>query len=84
MQVKIQQWGNSVGIRLPATILKQMNLGSGDMLSLDVSDGAITLKPVKVKPHYRLADLMAQCDSTAPEPADLAAWKAMQPVGGET
>jgi antitoxin ChpS len=83
MQVKIQQWGNSAAIRLPATVLKQMSLVSGDLLSLDVSAEAMTLKPTKAKPHYRLADLMAQCDLTAPEPADLAAWNAMQPVGRE-
>lgn len=83
MQVKIQQWGNSSAIRLPAIVLKQMSLVSGDVLVLDVSAEAITLKPAKAKPHYRLADLMAQCDLTAPEPAELAAWNAMQPVGRE-
>ncbi|MEE4461179.1 PbsX family transcriptional regulator, partial [Azotobacter chroococcum] len=35
------------------------------------------------KPHYKLADLMAQCDLNAPEPAELAAWNSMQPVGRE-
>ncbi|EJN34719.1 growth regulator [Pseudomonas sp. GM78] len=83
MQVKIQQWGNSAAIRLPSTVLKQMSLVSGDLLSLDVSAEVMTLKPAKAKPHYRLADLMAQCDLTAPEPADLAAWNAMTPVGRE-
>jgi antitoxin ChpS len=83
MHVKIQQWGNSSAIRLPAIVLKQMSLVSGDVLVLDVSAETITLKPAKAKPHYRLADLMAQCDLTAPEPAELAAWNAMQPVGRE-
>jgi antitoxin ChpS len=83
MQVKIQQWGNSVGIRLPATVLKQMGLVSGDLLSLDVSTEAMTLKPLNIRPRYRLADLVAQCDLTAPEPADLAAWKTMVPEGRE-
>lgn len=83
MHVKIQQWGNSSAIRLPATVLKQLSLVSGDVLMLDVSAEAITLKPAKAKPHYRLADLMAQCDLTAPEPAELAAWNAMRPVGRE-
>jgi antitoxin ChpS len=83
MQVKIQQWGNSSAIRLPAIVLKQMSLVSGDLLMLDVSPEAITLKPVKAKPHYQLADLMAQCDLTASEPAEMAAWNAMQPVGCE-
>lgn len=83
MEVKIQQWGNSAAIRLPATVLKQMSLASGDVLSLDVTGEAITLKPARAKPRYKLADLMAQCDLNAPEPADLAAWNSMQPVGRE-
>lgn len=83
MEIKIQQWGNSAAIRIPAAILKQMSLASGDVLVLDVSPEALTLKPVKAKPHYRLADLMAQCDLTAAEPEELAEWDAMQPVGRE-
>jgi antitoxin ChpS len=83
MEVKVQQWGNSAAIRLPATVLKLMNLVSGDVLKLDVSAEVMTLKPAKAKPHYHLADLMAQCDFSAPEPAELAAWNAMQPVGRE-
>ncbi|MCY1544115.1 Antitoxin ChpS [compost metagenome] len=83
MEVRIQQWGNSAAIRLPAMVLKQMSLANGDVLSLDVTPEAITLKPAKAKPHYKLADLMAQCDLSAPEPAELADWNAMQPVGRE-
>jgi len=83
MDVKVQQWGNSAAIRLPATVLKMMNLVSGDVLELDVSAELITLKPAKAKPHYALAELMAQCDLTAPGPAEMADWNAMPAVGRE-
>lgn len=83
MEVKIQQWGNSAAIRLPATVLKQMSLASGDVLVLDASADVMTLKPAQTKLRYRLADLMAQCDLTAPEPESLADWSSMQPVGRE-
>lgn len=83
MEVRIQQWGNSAAIRLPAPVLKQMSLASGDVLDLAVTGEAITLKPVKAKPHYKLAELMAQCDLNAPEPLELADWNNMQPVGRE-
>lgn len=83
MEVKVQQWGNSAAIRLPAAVLKLMKLVSGDVLQLDVSAEVMTLKPAKAKPHYQLADLMQQCDLSAPEPAELAAWNRMQPVGRE-
>lgn len=83
MQIKIQQWGNSAAIRLPATILKQMHLSVGSTLSLDTSGETLVLKPVRSKPEYRLEELMAQCDLTASEPADMADWNAMRPVGRE-
>ncbi|WP_122518242.1 AbrB/MazE/SpoVT family DNA-binding domain-containing protein [Pseudomonas syringae] len=83
MEVKIQQWGNSAAIRLPANVLKQMSLVSGDVLVLDVSSEVMTLKPAKARLHYQLADLMAQCDLNASEPEELAGWNAMQPIGRE-
>ena len=83
MQIKIQQWGNSAAIRLPATVLKQMRLGVGSTLSLDTAGEAMVLKPVRTKPKYTLEELMAQCDLNAPEPEDMADWNAMRPVGRE-
>ena len=83
MEVKIQLWGNSAAIRLPAAVLKQMSLANGDVLMLDASEDVMTLKPAKAKLHYRLTDLMARCDLNAPEPTELAEWNAMQPVGRE-
>ncbi|MNN47950.1 Antitoxin ChpS [compost metagenome] len=83
MQVKIQQWGNSAAIRLPAAVLKQMRLGVGSTLSLDTTGETMVLKPVRSKPKYTLEELMAQCDLSAPEPEDMADWNAMRPVGRE-
>ncbi|MBC3955764.1 AbrB/MazE/SpoVT family DNA-binding domain-containing protein [Pseudomonas triticifolii] len=83
MEVKIQQWGNSAAIRLPANVLKQMSLVSGDVLVLDVSTDVMTLKPAKSRLHYRLTDLMAQCDLDAAESEELSDWNAMQPTGRE-
>lgn len=83
MQIKIQQWGNSAAIRLPAAVLKQMRLGVGSTLSLDTTGETLVLKPVRPKPKYTLEELMAQCDLNAPEPEDMAEWNAMRPVGRE-
>ena len=83
MQIKIQQWGNSAAIRLPAAVLKQMRLGVGSTLSLDTAGETMVLKPVRSKPKYTLEELMALCDLDAPEPEDIADWNAMPPVGRE-
>lgn len=62
------------------TILK---LVSALRMKLTICTGhaaGLLLKPVAKKPRYTLAELLAQCDLTASEPADMAAWQALQPV----
>jgi hypothetical protein len=38
---------------------------------------------VPSKPRYKLADLLAQCDSSAPVSADAKAWDSAEPIGRE-
>lgn len=37
----------------------------------------------KTEQKYKLGELVAQCDKSAPPPADMAAWEAAAPVGNE-
>lgn len=83
MEVTVKAWGNSAGLRLPSSVLKQMHINLGDTLTMAVTEAGLLLKPVEQKPRYTLAELIAQCDLNASEPADMAAWHAMQPVGRE-
>jgi antitoxin ChpS len=39
--------------------------------------------PLTSKREYTLAEMIAQCDRSAPPPADIADWDQMKPVGGE-
>ena len=73
----IRKWGDSAAIRLPASMLAQIGAKVGDAIEVDPS----ALKVVR--PRYKLADLLAQCDKNAPPPADIAAWETMAPVGRE-
>lgn len=77
MQVKIMKSGNSTAIRLPAPLLKHMGLSVGSALNVAYTRNSITLVPVDLRPQYSLADLVAQCDANAPEPAGLEAWNSM-------
>ncbi|BBO99305.1 AbrB/MazE/SpoVT family DNA-binding domain-containing protein [Sulfuriferula nivalis] len=82
MKLFIRKLGNSAGIIFPATMLKSLNLSIGSVVNAEQIDGNIVLIPV-TKTKYKLAELMAQCDLNAPEPADMQAWGSMQPVGKE-
>ncbi|HEX8406786.1 MAG TPA: AbrB/MazE/SpoVT family DNA-binding domain-containing protein [Duganella sp.] len=82
MELSIQKWGNSAAVCLPAELLGILKVTLGDKLSVDVQPDGVLLKAAR--PSYSLADLVAQCDLSAPEPADLAAWSDVKPVGRET
>lgn len=46
--VTLTKWGNSIGIRIPAAIMKQAHLVSGEELSITVSKtGRVILMPIK-------------------------------------
>ncbi|WP_423164528.1 AbrB/MazE/SpoVT family DNA-binding domain-containing protein [Stenotrophomonas maltophilia] len=83
MHIKIQRWGNSAAVRLPVNVLKDLELGSGDVLDLNVERGALLMKPVKEKLRFELADLVAQCDLQSPKDSELEAWDGTTQVGNE-
>lgn len=81
MELSVQKWGNSAAVRLPTELLGMLKVTLGDKLSVKVQPDGVLLKAAR--PSYSLADLVAQCDLAAPEPADLAAWSRVKPVGRE-
>ena len=61
MATKIQKWGNSQGVRLPAQVLEQAHLKLGDEVDISVRDGIIVVAPRKrIRGKYRIEDLVAQ------------------------
>ncbi|MES2018109.1 MAG: PbsX family transcriptional regulator [Pseudomonadota bacterium] len=81
MELSIQKWGNSAAVRLPTELLGILKVTLGDKLTVNMQTDGVLLKAKR--PAYALADLVAQCDPSAPEPADMAAWSNVAPVGRE-
>lgn len=81
MELSVQKWGNSAAVRLPAELLRMLKVTLGDKLSVNVQPDGVLLKAAR--PSYSLADLVAQCDLSAAEPADMAVWSQLKPVGRE-
>lgn len=81
MELSIQKWGNSAAVRLPVELLGLLNVVLGDKLLVDVRSEGVLLKPKR--PTYSLKELIAQCDLSAKEPVDMAAWNKIKPVGRE-
>ena len=68
MTVRVQKWGNSLGVRIPKAVAQQSAIREGAELEVECDDGRVILRPIKIpslkqllataKPHNRpdLAD----------------------------
>lgn len=81
MELSVQKWGNSAAVRLPTELLGMLKVTLGDKLSVNIQPEGVLLKAAR--PSFSLAELVAQCDLSAPEPADMGAWSQLKPVGRE-
>ncbi len=47
MQIKVQQWGNSLALRIPKTYARDVKLHKGSVVDISESEGKIIIKPVE-------------------------------------
>ena len=47
MEIRLQKWGNSDGIRIPSTFLKALNLKTNDKIELIQEDDKIIISKCK-------------------------------------
>lgn len=59
MVTKVQQWGNSQGLRLAKHVLENAKIEVGDDVEIIVGEEQITLKKVH-KPKFDLAEMVAR------------------------
>ena len=43
MEVRIQKWGNSAGIRIPSSILKSLKIKTNDVLNIEQQEDKIVI-----------------------------------------
>ena len=67
MAVTLQKWGNSVGVRLPKTMLEQVGLNEGSQVEVMVEGDHLVIRRQRLK----LADLLAAYKpENRPDPID--------------
>jgi len=59
MTAIISKWGNSQGLRLPKSVVKDLDLSIGDELNITTKGNKVILEPiVKKKKKYNIYDLV--------------------------
>lgn len=49
MDTKIQKWGNSSGVRIPSSIMKELGITVNDIISIKQEDNRIVIEKKKNK-----------------------------------
>ena len=84
MELQLRKLGNSTGLTLPPSLMRDLGLAAGQLMTLrKTPSGSILLTPKAGKRKYSAAELNAQCNLKAAMPDDLVAWERMQPMGNE-
>jgi antitoxin MazE len=79
MKITAQFWGNSLGVRIPAPVARDMNLTNGAEVDLQIESGRIVLTPVRRARRYTLKTLLPKITAANSPAGDI--WGA--PVGRE-
>lgn len=78
----LRKVGGSIMLAVPPALLDVLNLRAGAKVGLAVQGGRLVVEPQE-RPHYTLAELLAQCDPKAPRSDEDREWLDAGPVGGE-
>jgi len=58
MTTTVQKWGNSLAVRIPSAVAREIRIENGDAVELRIDRNALTIQPTR--PRYRLADLVSR------------------------
>ena len=57
MRLRVQKWGNSLALRIPAAFARETGIGSGAEVDLTLDAGRLVITPSSVGP-YSLNELL--------------------------
>jgi antitoxin MazE len=59
MRLRVQKWGNSLALRIPAAFARETGIGSGAEVDLTLEDGRLVITPPSLGP-YSLTELLGR------------------------
>ena len=70
-------------VAVPPDYLAQAGLGPNAVVTWEIADNGLVMRPKTSRPRYTLAELLAQCDRKKRRAKTERAWTAGGPVGRE-
>lgn len=61
MSITIKKWGNSQGVIIPTSILKQLGIEAGHKLDMYIENGNLVLSPVRKRVIFQRIILLKIC-----------------------
>lgn len=62
MNLHVAKWGNSLAVRIPAEVVRQIGLKDGDTVQANLTpDGTLTIRPAKWNRAAFAAELRQSC-----------------------
>ncbi|PYJ69796.1 MAG: AbrB/MazE/SpoVT family DNA-binding domain-containing protein [Verrucomicrobia bacterium] len=58
MKTVVQQWGNSLAVRIPRHIARESHIGRGTRVEVSIANGNLVLTPLSKCRSYSLASLV--------------------------
>ena len=59
MHTHVQKWGNSLAVRIPLAISRQMNLHVNSLIEMEMEGNCLMIRI----PHYNLDEMLSQVNS---------------------
>lgn len=56
----IQKWGNSLAVRIPASLADQLEVSAGTPVEIRAQNGSLVVTP-RTRPRYSLRELLKRC-----------------------
>jgi antitoxin MazE len=53
MQAELNKWGNSLAIRIPSQLAKELGMSQGSLADIRLDNGRIVVTPAKQKPDLK-------------------------------
>src|SRR3712207_496745 len=67
MRTRIDKWGNSLAVRIPAALAREIAMRKGQEVNVDVEDGRLVITAVAERPRYSLDDILKGFDENEPQ-----------------